>query len=311
MRNQRSRYTIVSDRIVRTPKSTHERSGEAIRGRRILQESDSESDEEEFEQDNTTPTGTEHSELVSSPIESSTPMTEATPDEDGESVEPEVSESNSEEDKGNPEEVHNTVNDGSAEEDVADTRVTEETKVTEESNFKPNWGPITTKCVKTNKDVIDLKKNDIIRYRVDSESDWEVATVSSRAGKQSGKHHNEFNLCSVDDGQQFSLNLGTVEVEKDLKKPATNTEPSTEQSILYLEDTCSSVFSVNVPKERFKEPGIVKAMETEMKSWKKFKVYHEVRDSGQGTLSTRWVVTDKGQNAPPGQQFKARLVVRG
>ena len=39
-----------------------------------------------------------------------------------------------------------------------------------------------------------------------------------------------------------------------------------------------------------------------------FGVYQETKDTGQSHVSSRWVVTTKGEN---NEQFKARLVARG
>ena len=68
----------------------------------------------------------------------------------------------------------------------------------------------------------------------------------------------------------------------------------------------SSVFAVSVPKNRFNEPGIVAAMQAEIDVWHKYGVYKEVKDTGQTTVTMRWIVTDKGNG-----RFKARLVLRG
>ena len=44
----------------------------------------------------------------------------------------------------------------------------------------------------------------------------------------------------------------------------------------------------------------------ELENWRDFNVYDEVQNTGQKTISTRWVVTSKENN-----KVKARLVVRG
>ena len=55
----------------------------------------------------------------------------------------------------------------------------------------------------------------------------------------------------------------------------------------------------------YEEPEIKDAMKAELDSWKKYGVFNEFSDSGQKTVSTRWVVTKKGHG------YKARLVIRG
>ena len=53
-----------------------------------------------------------------------------------------------------------------------------------------------------------------------------------------------------------------------------------------------------------KEKIMSDAKEKELKKWKDFNVYEEVKDKGQNSISVRWVITEKGET-------KARLVVRG
>ena len=64
----------------------------------------------------------------------------------------------------------------------------------------------------------------------------------------------------------------------------------------------SSIFAVFVPKNIFNEPGIVAAMQAEIDVWHKYGVYKEVKDTGQTTVTTKWIVTDKGNG-----RFKASI----
>ena len=69
--------------------------------------------------------------------------------------------------------------------------------------------------------------------------------------------------------------------------------------IMYIEDGHGdeSIFLVIVPKTRYHESHIQKAMTSEIDYWKQYKVYSEVKDLylGQNTLSTRWVVTSDSE----------------
>lgn len=195
-------------------------------------------------------------------------------------------------------------------EDSDDSDVTESDTVDEDSEqriteiqhinqsqeqFVPRWESVSLK----NNGVLDIKKNDIIQYRPkgQSESEWKTATVHSYAGKVKGKNNNRFNVTEVHSGETTDLRLNEFDLEKDTREA---------QTVLYMEDDITSIFAVNIPKTRHHEPGIQKAMQEEMSSWEKYKVYREVPDTNQRAVSTRWVVTEKS----PGK-FKARLVVRG
>lgn len=206
---------------------------------------------------------------------------------------PEVLEQRSETNPERISEAENIVTENSEESISSD-----DVNVTRNSDA-PNWKSVQPKA----NNILDLKKNDLIRYKSpeQTDSDWTVATVHSYAGKVSAvksKDRNRFNITTQPQGESNSLRLDEFDVEKDI--------PGT---IMYIEDdqpnTCG-IFAVNVPKTRFNEPGIQQAMDDEMAAWIKYSVYKEVPDTNQKTVSTRWVVTEKG----PGK-FKARLVVRG
>ena len=40
-------------------------------------------------------------------------------------------------------------------------------------------------------------------------------------------------------------------------------------------------------------PEVIEAKEKELDNWNKFEVFKEVKDEGQKTISTRWVITEK------------------
>ena len=65
------------------------------------------------------------------------------------------------------------------------------------------------------------------------------------------------------------------------------------------------VFMSDVPKEKLKSPEVKEAKQDELKKLTMFDVYEEVDNQGQPLISTKWVVTYKGQG------IKARIVARG
>lgn len=175
---------------------------------------------------------------------------------------------------------------------------------TDNSNFKPKWEKVKTK----QGDVLDLEAHDLIRYREKGSTEqWTNAQVTSlgwRTSSSNSRNKNHFNISWIPSGDNISVKLSDFDVEKDCSE-VDNAETG---CVFYIEDetsVCTS-FAVNVPKSRYNEPKIQEAMDTEMEVWRKYKVFHEVPDTGQSTLSTRWVVTQKS-----GDKFKARLVIRG
>ena len=183
---------------------------------------------------------------------------------------------------------------------------------TEISNMEGNrsWESVSLK----KNGVLDLQKDNEIRYKSQEMTgdSWESATVIGPGGTVRGKNKNLFNIKKTSDDSLHHVQLDKCEVEKKVQDSADSVgseerEDPTEY-IMYIEDEYQDglVHAVSVTKDRFNEPEIVKAMEAEMDVWKKYGVYKEVKDTGQKTVSTRWVVTQKGKGL-----YKARLVVRG
>ena len=66
---------------------------------------------------------------------------------------------------------------------------------------------------------------------------------------------------------------------------------------LQMENTeCFSdvtVFAVEIPVAKHKEPEVIEAKEKELENLAKYDVFEEVEDSGQERISSRWVITKK------------------
>jgi hypothetical protein len=65
-----------------------------------------------------------------------------------------------------------------------------------------------------------------------------------------------------------------------------------------------------IPLSRHNEPEVIEAKINELDNWKSFEVMDEVKDLGQKTISTRWVISEK-EISEQAKIVKARLVVRG
>ena len=130
---------------------------------------------------------------------------------------------------------------------------------------------------------VKLKANDKIKYRLPDSDNWTSATVISRAGKASGRNRNYYNVKVEDSGEQLSVDLGNVEWEKAVEE----------------------VNVVLIPVNRHGEEECIKAKNDELEKLRQFDTYEEVDDDGQSRISTRWVLSLKGE------QVKARLVARG
>ena len=154
------------------------------------------------------------------------------------------------------------------------------------------WTPVKNQQKNSSrKTILGVKAGDKIRYKKSEESELETGTIVSRGGKVTGKDKNQFNIRNERE-ETYQEHRDTQEVRETMY----NEDGHGEESIL----------SVTIQKSRYHEPQIEEAMTAEIDYWKQYKVYSEVKDLGQKTLKTRWVVTRKGNNS-----YKARLVVTG
>ncbi len=159
------------------------------------------------------------------------------------------------------------------------------------------WQPVNTK----KNGVLNLEPSAVIRYKSSelTQDMWEEATVLGPGGTVRGQNKNLFNIIKSSDQSKHHIHLDKCSVEKK------NVEST--NSVMYIEEEYipAGIFAVHVPKGQWNDPRIQEAMEAELSSWKKYGVYREIPDTGQSTISTRWVVTPKANG------YKARLVVRG
>ena len=131
-----------------------------------------------------------------------------------------------------------------------------------------------------------LKRNKQIQYKLPDTEEWIDATVLGRAGKNTGRNKNWFNVENRGSGEQKSLDLAIIEWK--------TLDQSKNEEIHVTEDTCVD----DTEKSKF-------AKQAELQKLIDFHTYEEVEERGQDTISTRWVITEKEGSV------KARLVARG
>ena len=124
------------------------------------------------------------------------------------------------------------------------------------------------------------KSNDHIKYCNPDNDTWEKALVIGHAGKATGQNNYWFK--NLDTGDFYSIDFNKWK---------------------YLQEILinSSSDSENIQ--------ILDAKMKEISNQKDHKVFEEVVDEGQNTVSVTWVITKKNKDDEP--VYKARLVVRG
>ncbi len=109
----------------------------------------------------------------------------------------------------------------------------------------------------------------------------------SKGGKKTGHHKNWFNVYLEETNEIIGVNLDVV------------------AQWMKVEEADEEVNVVLIPKEEHKGTDCVEAKTTELNKLKDFGTYEVDEDKGQNKISTRWVLTRKGDTARP------RLVARG
>ena len=127
------------------------------------------------------------------------------------------------------------------------------------------------------------KSNDHIKYCNPDHDTWQKALVIGLAGKATGQNNYWFNIKNLDIGDFYSIEFNKWK---------------------YLQEEI--LINSSSDSENIK---ILDAKMKEISNQKDHKVFEEVADEGQNTVSVRWVITKKNKDDEP--VYKARLVVRG
>lgn len=171
-----------------------------------------------------------------------------------------------------------------------------------------------------------LRPNDLIRYRDDNESQWTECKVINRAGKVNGRNAGLFNVETSTNRYYVDLKVKDFEVVKndETNENSVSNEPEVTQSGCEketseeIENVCvyergengeNEVLLCNKEKIVFKVNVCEKEEQAklcELEKLKEFETYTVVENTGQECISTRWVITEKGDGTK-----KARLVARG
>ena len=149
-----------------------------------------------------------------------------------------------------------------------------------------------------------MEPGDVIRYKdsVSEDTPWVRAVLTERTGRIGTANQNSFNVDRATDSDRINCDKLYVDkletrIEDYLKQNQLMMMDDEETEIIFLSETGEN----SVPYD----PRINEAKNVELSKFKYFDVYEEDKDIGQEVISTRWVVTKKGE------AYKARLVARG
>ena len=115
------------------------------------------------------------------------------------------------------------------------------------------------------------KPGDVILFKPDCNDLWNKAQVIGQAGKASGKHKDWVNIKDKND-QNISIDLSRVVWKT------------------FTTGCAEEVNLVHVPKADQSNTQCLLAKQDELQKLKDFNTYEEVKDVGQFTISTTWVL---------------------
>merc|ERR1712243_528036 len=95
----------------------------------------------------------------------------------------------------------------------------------------------------------------------------------------------------------------------DLQKDVIGAKYLQEEKSVYLINY--EIFSLEVPVKEHKKPEIIEAKNTEIENLRTYETFEEVRDEGQETIGSRWIITEKQKHDGQKKDYKARLVAKG
>ena len=155
---------------------------------------------------------------------------------------------------------------------------------------------------------VKLRKGMRIEYLPDNSNDWIKGKVHSRAGKSTGKYKSHWNI--LEDDVIKEVNLDSL-IWRDIGSDCSSFEKDRlcENTESHSESTDSQEISLCEIYLSHVDQQTLDAKKIELENWKLEKVYKEVHDEGQETISVRWVVTPKLIDGL--WSTKARLVARG
>ena len=132
------------------------------------------------------------------------------------------------------------------------------------------------------------KRNTNVKFKLTGSNNWNSVKILSSL-KKTGKYYDWLNV-KYNDGTFDCIHWKTVDTWKKLPNPVNVVYLSTEEEL---------------------SQKVVNAKAKEIQNLKDNKVFKVVPYTGQKTISSRWVITEKLKDENKGMEIKARLVARG
>ena len=128
-----------------------------------------------------------------------------------------------------------------------------------------------------------------------------------RGGVKDGSETSVSTKVMLEDGLEEVENL--IENQTDLEVDSVGAKYLRMENTVSFSEMCSYV--IELPVSEHGRPEVKAAKRNEIKNLMDYNTFEEVKDDGQDTIGSRWVITQKEKHDGQKQACKARLVARG
>merc|ERR1712115_455340 len=123
----------------------------------------------------------------------------------------------------------------------------------------------------------------------------------------------ENNVENDDKKEESEVEIEEIEDENEVRRDLQNDVIGAyylqvEKSVYFMD---YEIFTLEVPVREHGKQEIVEAKNNEIQNLKTYETFDEIKDEGQETIGSRWMVTEKQKHDGQKHAYKARLVAKG
>merc|ERR1711889_24350 len=134
----------------------------------------------------------------------------------------------------------------------------------------------------------------------DEEKSPEIIQKENKEDNDDKKEESETEIEEIEDENK---------VRRDLQNDIIGAKYLQVEKSVYFMDY--EIFSLEVPVKEHGKPEIIEAKNSEIENLRTYETFEEVKDEGQETIGSRWIITEKQKHDGQKKDYKARLVAKG
>ena len=132
-------------------------------------------------------------------------------------------------------------------------------------------------------------------------------------GKEKEQERKRIKLEDDNKKEESEVEVEEIEDEKEVRRDLQNDVIGAkylqvEKSVYFMD---YEIFTLEVPVREHGKQEIVEAKNNEIQNLKTYETFEEIKDEGQETIGSRWIITEKQKHDGQKHAYKARLVAKG